>query len=241
MAMKRSTNHHEGITQLSMDCALPVLIDSPEKNREGMVPHHGRLLGPLSWDTPIRTMPESALLTFVDPKQRRNFEAKFGVIPDKQRTRILYLLGLANAIHTKNLDALSRTVISFEKGIGLKEGVMNQGRLRPLRELGEQLNVCVRDTVFVIWWSDIEKRFVPGLYCKNLFTALGALALAKIGRPGGLSTCQRPQCGRVFIRSRGKQDYCSPQCQAAAAMTRYRAKVNKGRVITKRKKSRRTR
>jgi hypothetical protein len=240
MANKRSTNHHEGITQLAVHDALPVLIDAPEKVREGMIPQHGRF-NDGHWNKPIRRMPESALSAFIQSRSRATFEKEFGVIRDKERARILYLLGLAGAIHARDIDSLSKAVASFHRTIGQDSFFKNRALSRPLIELGEQLNVCIRGAIFVIWWSDIQKRFLAGLYCKDLTTALGALALAKIGRPGGLSTCQRPQCGRVFIRSRSKQDYCSPQCQAAAAMTRYRAKLNKDGVIRKRQKSRRKR
>jgi hypothetical protein len=79
-------------------------------------------------------------------------------------------------------------------------------------------------TRFVVWWSDIGKKFVPGLYCPDIVTALYALAMWSSGTAGGWAICQNPKCGKDYPRSRAKQRYCSHKCQVAAAMKRMRGK-----------------
>jgi hypothetical protein len=80
-------------------------------------------------------------------------------------------------------------------------------------------------TRFVVWWSDIGKKFVPGLYCPDIVTALYALAMWSSGTAGGWAICQK--CGKDYPRSRAKQRYCSHKCQVAAAMRRMRDKERK--------------
>lgn len=83
-------------------------------------------------------------------------------------------------------------------------------------------------TRFVVWWSDVGKKFVPGLYCPDIVTALYALAMWSSGTAGGWAICQR--CGEDFPRHHPKQLYCTHKCQVAAAMKRLRdrAKNAKG-------------
>jgi hypothetical protein len=95
--------------------------------------------------------------------------------------------------------------------------------------LSEAFTAGLSKTRFVVWWHDASKRFVPGLYCPDIVTALYALAMWSSGTAGGWAICQK--CRRDFARKRTKQLYCSTQCQAAAAMRRLRQKrkQDKGR------------
>jgi hypothetical protein len=76
---------------------------------------------------------------------------------------------------------------------------------------------------FVIWEDKPTGKFVPGLYCPNVLTALYASILYGLGVPGGLAICRNPKCRQPFLRSRTKQQYCGHRCQVAAGMRRYRA------------------
>jgi len=95
---------------------------------------------------------------------------------------------------------------------------------------------------FVIWEDKLTGKFVPGLYCPNVQTALYASVLYGLGVPGGLAICRNPKCRQPFIRSRGeKQFYCSDKCRVAAGMRRYRATLElkakaKSKTTTKGKK-----
>ncbi len=80
---------------------------------------------------------------------------------------------------------------------------------------------------FVVWWYSVTKRFVTGLYCPDMMTALYASVLSAIGTSGGIGVCQNQKCGTPFIRSRSKQLYCSHRCQVAAGMKRYRENLEK--------------
>jgi hypothetical protein len=86
--------------------------------------------------------------------------------------------------------------------------------------LSELFTAGLSKTRFVVWWSDVGKKLVPGLYCPDIVTALYALAMWSSGTAGGWAICRR--CNKDYPRSRAKQLYCSHKCQVAAAMKRYR-------------------
>ena len=107
--------------------------------------------------------------------------------------------------------------------------------------LSEAFTAGLSKTRFVVWWSDIGKKLVPGLYCPDIVTALYALAMWSSGTAGGWAICQR--CNKDYPRSRAKQLYCTHRCQVAAAMKRYRIKLDqqarsKSKALTKSKKRR---
>jgi len=86
----------------------------------------------------------------------------------------------------------------------------------------EAFTAGLSKTRFVVWWHNAARKFVPGLYCPDFVTALYALAMWSTGTAGGWAVCQK--CHSDFARKRAKQLYCSPQCQAAAGMSRLRRK-----------------
>jgi hypothetical protein len=88
--------------------------------------------------------------------------------------------------------------------------------------LSEAFTAGLSKTRFVVWWSDVGKKLVPGLYCSDIVTALYALAMWSSGTAGGWAICQK--CMRDYPRSRAKQRYCTHKCQVAAAMQRMRNK-----------------
>jgi hypothetical protein len=91
--------------------------------------------------------------------------------------------------------------------------------------LSEAFTAGLSKTRFVVWWSDVAERFVPGLYCPDIVTALYALAMWSSGTAGGWAICQR--CNKDYPRSRAAQLYCSHKCQVAAAMKRYRKNLER--------------
>jgi len=91
--------------------------------------------------------------------------------------------------------------------------------------LSEAFTEGLSKTRFVVWWSEVGKKLVPGLYCPDIVTALYALAMWSSGTAGGLAICQR--CNEDYPRRRAKQRYCSHKCQVAAAMKRYRKNLEK--------------
>jgi hypothetical protein len=91
--------------------------------------------------------------------------------------------------------------------------------------LSEAFTAGLSKTRFVVWWSNVGKKFVPGLYCPDIVTALYALVMWSSGTAGGWAICQNPRCKKKdYFRSRVKQRYCSHKCQVAAAMQRLRDK-----------------
>ena len=91
--------------------------------------------------------------------------------------------------------------------------------------LSEAFTAGLSKTRFVVWWSDVGRKFVPGLYCPDIVTALYALAMWSSGTAGGWVICQR--CTKDYPRRRAKQLYCSHKCQVAAGMKRYRENLEK--------------
>lgn len=90
--------------------------------------------------------------------------------------------------------------------------------------LSEAFTAGLSKTRFVVWWYAAAKKFVPGLYCPDIVTALYALAMWSSGAVGGWAVCQNPKCGKDYSRSRAEQRYCTHKCQVAAAMRRMREK-----------------
>jgi len=91
--------------------------------------------------------------------------------------------------------------------------------------LSETFTEGLSKTRFVVWWSEVGKKLVPGLYCPDIVTALYALAMWSSGTAGGWAICQK--CNKDYPRRRAKQLYCSHKCQVAAGMQRYRKNLEK--------------
>jgi hypothetical protein len=73
---------------------------------------------------------------------------------------------------------------------------------------------------FVVYWNVLSRKFVPGLYCPDVATALFALTVWSSGVAGGWGVC--PKCDKGFVRNRSDQVYCKDSCQSAAGMKRMR-------------------
>lgn len=98
----------------------------------------------------------------------------------------------------------------------------------PALELMKMLNHEIRSARLVMWWSIRDKKIMPGVYCRDLATALFALALVYSDKPTGLAACLR--CGTMFSKHKGGHNYCSHSCQTAAAQMRYRARTREREV-----------
>ena len=86
----------------------------------------------------------------------------------------------------------------------------------PLSEFSRELNAHARLARFVIWWDERSKKFVPGLYCKDMATAL---AIGLFFRQAGV--CLR--CKNWFIpTSKKPQRFCSLRCGNADRKARER-------------------
>jgi hypothetical protein len=179
-------------------------------------------------------VPANALRLFLDEDARRNFEKKFGAVPERDRRHILYLLGLADAIKKRDSRELKNVVVhytqpieDFQDGPWITDYVWDEVRRSPLRQLGEALNSGIREVQLVVWWAKHEKKFAPGLYCKDISAALHALTLSRIGESNSLAVCGK--CHSPFIRTRLAQVYCSSRCRVAAGMDRYRRRKKRSR------------
>lgn len=77
----------------------------------------------------------------------------------------------------------------------------------------------LRDARLVMWCSDKEGRFLPGIYCPDWKTAAFVTMFM-----GHLRVC--PKCGNPFTPKTDNQDYCKPAHGAAhrTARSRWNAK-----------------
>src|ERR1035441_1967704 len=237
----KSANHNEALTHLAMpERNLPVLIPSPATKGAGWFVQGGK-------PQDVRVVPAVALRLFLDEHGRQGFEKQFGVVTDEERRHLLFLLGMADAIKKRDGRELRGAVRRYCEDIedpedpGLRywyeSHLWEDVRRSPLRELGATLNQGIREVRLVVWWAKHEKRFAPGLYCKDISTALHALTLSQIGQPGSLAVCER--CHSPFIGTRAARDYCSHRCRVAAGMERYRARQKRkkrGKRFPKQKK-----
>jgi hypothetical protein len=225
--MKRA-NHNEALTHLSMpERNIPVLIPSPATKGAGW----------FVWGVKsqaVRVVPADALRPFLDEKGRQGFEKQFGVVAEQERRHLLFLLGMADAIKKRDTQELRGVVRRYcediedpEQGWIAERHTWMDVCQSPLRELGATLNHGIREVRLVVWWAKHEKRFAPGIYCKDISTALHALALSRIGESGSLAVCER--CHSPFIRTRAAKEYCSHRCRVAAGMERYRERQKRKR------------
>lgn len=108
-----------------------------------------------------------------------------------------------------------KPILEFKGKIGFE--------IRPAAfALSKAITEGLSKTRFVVWWHESAKKFVPGLYCPDILTALYSLAMWSSGTAGGWAICQR--CGENYPRKRTKQFYCGSKCRVAAAMKRLRDK-----------------
>lgn len=200
--------------------SMPVIVRCSPKGRDGFT----LLSGPSSLS--VRRVPREALKIFLEDKRRADFERQYGVVPEREREGLLYLLGLADAIRRRNRRSLRAAVEAFVPDQEWLSRVWEEIARSPLGELQKKLNSVLASTSFVVWWTEREGKLVPGIYCESASSALSTLALTVIGQPGGLGVCKRPQCRKPFLRLRSapKQDYCSSSCRVAAGMVRYRVR-----------------
>lgn len=166
----------------------------------------------------VRVVSTTALELFVKEDRHADFEREWGAVHPLWRNKFLYLLKLALALTQGEKQVIEQVVKA-----GIEKRYLTTSALQdPIKKLGEQLNIGVKDVLFAIWWSDKRKKFAPGLFCPDAITALHALALTHIGEPGSIAACEH--CGTPYIKSRKHQTHCSATCQTAAAVARSRKK-----------------
>ena len=77
------------------------------------------------------------------------------------------------------------------------------------------LNRLMQNARLVMWCSDREQRFLPGVYCPDWKTAAFATMLVS-----QLRVC--PKCEVPFVPKILKQTYHTPSCREAHRMERKR-------------------
>jgi hypothetical protein len=235
----RSNNRNEAITHLAMpERQIPVLIDSSLEKAVGFVPSMAWVLkGSGMPGIAVRLFLPASLNDLSKPQQRREAEKEYGPISQTQWNGLLSMLALIDRWNAGDrrpeVEADEETARELED-VFFGQSVIHVRQLSPewaakTHSVGMDADFAItakftaglRKARFVVWRHKHTGKFVPGLYCPDIMTALYASVLYGLGTPGGLGVCQR--CGNPFIRSRTKQQYCDHRCQVAAGMRRYRA------------------
>lgn len=100
---------------------------------------------------------------------------------------------------------------------------LNQARVAAEFALSKAFTAGMSRVRYVVWWSELVKKLIPGLYCPDIMTALYALAMWSSGPDGALAVCLK--CNEPYSRRRADKDYCSERCRSAAAMQRRRNRL----------------
>jgi len=218
--------------------ASPHFLLSPGK-AEGFVPSIGWGDAPLTGVR--RVQPKSVMDALRNPERRQQFQKEHGA----GWSAMLELLALVERVNAGDFSPVIKASKSDVKAKQREGNTLSAtfeftvtGKSLPFA-ISEAFTKGLIKAKFVVWWSMIAKKFVPGLYCPDTMTALYASVLSALGTPGGLGVCQK--CRTPFIRSRSKQLYCEHKCQVAAGMKRYRRNLERAaksafRTATKSKK-----
>ena len=75
-------------------------------------------------------------------------------------------------------DAMTKERIKIGKHLG-------QRVRHPLSEVSKELNGRLKNVRFVIWWSECERKLLPGLFCEDMTTALAAVLFSRIASTQG--------------------------------------------------------
>lgn len=242
----RINNHNEAITHLAMpERQIPVLIDSSRQKADGFMPS----IAFAERGTGEPVFPVRRFRVFLDAlndsQGRSRFEQEFGPLDLGEWNGLLRLLDLLGRWEAGDrrleVDADSEEIArELEQACpgefvihvrGLPPGLRRRTRsfgMNASLAITAKFTAALSEARFVIWEDKLTGKFVPGLYCPNVQTALYASVLYGLGVPGGLAICLNQKCRQPFIRSRGKtQSYCSHKCQVAAGMRRYRATLDR--------------
>lgn len=212
------------------------------------------------WSPIITDNAEEVLKELLTPILRLSPRGWFIDADERKKTGRLILRSASKEGYVVEVDFDLGKATPFENGPRVRNAISKERpvtkadrsstKLRPTIDatfktaafaLSQAFTAGLTRTRFVVWWSAVGKKLVPGLYCPDIVTALYALAMWSSGTAGGWAICQR--CKKDYPRSRAKQRYCSHKCQVAAAMQRMRDKKResgpKGPTTSKKRTARR--
>jgi len=215
---------NDGILIVSDDYDIPVRVlplDAPEmlgdsaqvlklEREYNAVPRRERagLMALLRLTQAIQTRKYSHLAAYVD--LQLGVEVQRWLVHEKE---------LRGALGYRDWKMPRKDVVKKEK---IKIGKHLSRRVRhPLSEVSKELNGRLKIVRFVIWWSECERKLLPGLFCDDMTTALAAVLFSRIASTQGLTVCVR--CGKEFVRIRKNQTHCTLRCGNAARKARQRA------------------
>jgi len=149
-----------------------------------------------------------------------------GSLPDE--------LQLADALQRGDLPEAAKIVEDNPEEIVQVESPEPRG-ISPQERLALYLTDALAQTQYVVWVEKSSGKLRPGLFCKDLNQVTRALVAGSLNTAGGLGACKR--CGKLFLKRRALQSYCSTNCRVADAQKRYRKRKKKHQRANKRTKS----
>lgn len=209
---------------------LSILVETSYKKQDGYVFDFD---GNYFW---VRMLPVKALEGLSDDakwKRLRHEFSQFRTVTEDQRRELMGLVLLVQAVQTHSLKAVqtyARLMARLKPQFGIwkrwdeyTEMIIRKQpapKYRPDKHISQELNRKVRAARFVLWRTQAEGKFVPGLYCDDIRVALAALIFTRIVSPQALAVCER--CGNPFERTKRVQRFCSLRCGNADRQARLR-------------------
>lgn len=200
--------------------AVPVLIPCTPQKMQGLASFKPGLGGLI----PVRVLDDRALTLFVNAGYE--FEKEYGRVSAGQNSLLHGLLDLTEAVNTSDPRPLQWACqrLATDPNPELRKLDIRQIKSKPHQMLAEKMTEGATRVKFVLWYRrGRKKKFLPGLFCPDVLTALYAHALLRVVGGRGLAVCEI--CGKALIRSRGTRKTCSGKCR----QKKHRSKKRKGK------------
>jgi len=196
--------------------ALPIMLACTKEKADGLVVREakGTNLEATKRLRFVRVVDSNALRMFVS--DGNEFQREYGEVPVKERSRLLGLQQLVEALKTGDRTAWSWAVKHLASSAGPTSEEYERLALQrqPAVELVKKLAEGLKEVQLVMWWKEEGEGQVIelGLRCPDACTALYTLAVMSIvGGGEGIGACL--ECGKPFVRRRKTKRFCSSGCR----------------------------
>lgn len=228
---------------------IPVLIPSRKGKPDGWIPGQKQISPEDYIDEGVTVLALDAIDVLHNPAKVQQLQREFSTrLSDDTLLNLTTLVQLTHAYQTRNIREVARylkfrTVQLSRKWKPAWEQsppeLLNEEKRfwneyaskeakNELQHLPNRIGLAVNENLakvkFVSWWVIRDKHFSPGLFCRDLETALYALVAAGLGSKKTFAICQLSDCGKQFYQTKRTQRFCSLQCANTARKRREREK-----------------